>query len=145
MTTLHPMALDAILINNDRYEGYKLAALKTSDKELKKMFNQFSAQSKRFVKELRKFVRIKETTTSDAGPGRYYRINMNIGHRLSGKHRKSVLACFEYLEYLAKKTYDEVLRHSDDLPKKALEIIRRQREEIKLVHDNVKSLCDNIK
>jgi uncharacterized protein (TIGR02284 family) len=47
---------DLIVINNDRYEGYKTAAEETKDADLKSLFTEFSLQSKGFSQELRKFL-----------------------------------------------------------------------------------------
>src|SRR4051812_23149148 len=100
MDTHHSPALDAIIINTDRYEGYKLAAKETTDKELKKLFTRFSLQSRRFINELKEFVGPEQVKYGSAShPFRLHTLQFDLRSRLSNKHRKAVLACFEYVEY----------------------------------------------
>jgi len=135
-----------IEINNDRYEGYKTAADETKDSDLNTLFTRFSQQSRGFAHELQKFVKpedaVKDETTNS---GKLYRVWMDLKAALTGKDRKGILASCEFGEDAAKKTYDEVLEHSENLSAVVLDTIRRQREEIQKGHDTVKSMRDREK
>jgi uncharacterized protein (TIGR02284 family) len=136
-----------IIINNDRYEGYKKAAEEAKDQDLKDMFNKFSSQSKGFSEDLKKFVdpddlpKQNETTNS----GKLYRVWMDIKAATTAKDRKAVLSSCEFGEDVAKKTYKEVLDHPEDIPSEAMDTIRKQNEEIIKGHDTVKSMRDSTK
>lgn len=135
-----------IIINNDRYEGYKTAAEETDDVDLKLLFTRFSTQSKRFSNELQKLIPFteegpdkNETTTS----GKLYRVWMDIKAAVTAKDRKSILSSCEFGEDVAKKTYEEVLEHPEDISSDLLTLIRKQKSEILEGHDHVKALRDS--
>lgn len=136
-----------VVINNDRYEGYKKAAEETKDADLKSMFTKFSMQSKTFSEELRKFVSAGDEPKSDetTNSGKLYRVWMDIKAAITNKDRKAILSSCEFGEDVAKKTYNEALEHTGDLSPEALEVIRRQRDEILKGHDTVKAMRDNAK
>jgi uncharacterized protein (TIGR02284 family) len=135
-----------IIINNDRYEGYKRAASETDDTELKTMFTEFSIQSKDFSEELRKFVSLDEQPEEDetTNTGKLYRVWMDIKAGILGKDKRAILASCEYGEDVAKKTYDEVMEHIAELPPGSEEIIKRQRLQLQRSHDTIKELRDNL-
>lgn len=136
-----------ILINNDRYEGYKKAAEQAKDGDLKTLFTKNSQQSKRFGESLRQFAdtedqpKYDETTNS----GKLYRVWMDVKNGLATDDRKSVLNSCEFGEDAAKKVYDEVLENTDDLPEEVLDMVRKHRGELQSAHDEVKQLRDNTK
>jgi uncharacterized protein (TIGR02284 family) len=134
-----------IVINNDRYEGYKTAAEETKDEQLQSMFIRFSLQSKTYAEELRKFIDNEEEPKKDetTNSGKLYRVWMDLKAAVTGKDRKAILASCEFGEDTALKAYNEALEHSDDLSPEALEIIRKQKEEIQQGHDTVKSMRDS--
>ncbi|MDQ3047364.1 MAG: PA2169 family four-helix-bundle protein [Bacteroidota bacterium] len=136
-----------VIINNDRFEGYKRAAEETTDADLQTIFTKFCLQSKGYGEELRKHIPFTneapdrdETTLS----GKFYRAWMDVKAALTEKNRKTILNSCEFGEDVAKKTYDEVLEHSEDIPGDLLAIIRTQRSEIQQGHDTVKSLRDSL-
>jgi uncharacterized protein (TIGR02284 family) len=138
---------DLIIINNDRYEGYKTAAQETRESDLKALFTGFSNQSKQFATELRKFVPASEETSKTdetKNSGKRNRIWMDFRSALTGRDRKAILSSCEFGEDAAKKTYDEVMEHSEDIPSEAMEVIRKQRTELQKGHDTVKSMRDSI-
>jgi uncharacterized protein (TIGR02284 family) len=138
---------DLIIINNDRYEGYNTALTETRDADLKTLFPEYANQSKKFAEELKKHVPAsKETADSDdtKATGKIYRVWMNFKSAVTDHDRKAILSSCEFGEDAAKKTYDEVLEHSNDLPKEVMDIIRRQRMELQKGHDTIKSLRDSI-
>jgi uncharacterized protein (TIGR02284 family) len=135
-----------IIINNDRYEGYKKAAEETNDAELKSLFNRFSLQSKGWAESLRAFADKDEPEQNETTlTGKLYRVWMDVKTAVTAKDRHAVLNSCEYGEDVAKKTYDEVMEHSDELPVEVMDVIRKQRSELQQAHDEVKTLRDSIK
>lgn len=134
-----------IVINNDRYKGYRRAAGETEDTELKTLFTEFSIQSKDFSEELRKFVSLDEQPEEEetTNSGKLYRVWMDIKAGISGKDRTAILASCEYGEDVAKKTYDEVMEHIAELPPGSEEIIKRQRAQLQKSHDIIRELRDS--
>jgi uncharacterized protein (TIGR02284 family) len=139
---------ELVIINNDRYEGYNKAAEQTTDADLKSLFSKFSAQSKGFSSELRKLIPFTEeaperdeTTVS----GKFYRAWMDVKSALTAKDRKAILSSCEFGEDVAKKTYDDVLEHPEDVPSDVLSLIKKQRSELQQGHDTIKALRDSAK
>ncbi len=138
---------DLIIINNDRYEGYKTAAQETKEADLKSLFTDFSNQSKGFALELRKFVPAGEETAErdeTKNTGKLFRIWMDFKSMISDHDRKAILSSCHFGEDKAKETYDDILKHTEDIPKDALDVITRQRAELQKGHDTVKSMRDSI-
>lgn len=138
---------DLIIINNDRYEGYKTAADETREPDLKATFTGFSNQSRQFAAELRKFVPAREDAAEKdetKNTGKLYRVWMDFKSAITGHDRKAILSSCEFGEDAAKKTYDDVLEHSADIPAEAMDTIRRQRADLQKGHDTIKSMRDSI-
>lgn len=133
-----------IVINNDRYEGYKKAADETKDADLKTLFTKFSMQSKGFGESLRPFCDTEDQPDHDetTNSGKLYRVWMDVKAAMTANDRKAVLSSCEFGEDVAKKTYDEVLEHADDVPMEVLDIIRKHRAELQKAHDEIKALRD---
>ena len=136
---------ELIVINNDRYEGYKTAAEETKDKDLKALFTNFSIQSEQFGNELQNLLPDHkyapdpgETKTS----GKLYRILMDMKAALENKDPKGILSSCEFGEGEAKKTYDTILEDREEMDYSLLEIIRDQRLSLQNAHDKIKSLLD---
>lgn len=138
---------ELIVINNDRYEGYKTAAGETKEQDLKDLFGKLSAQSKQFAEELKRHVPLEKEPADDATKvsGKLYRVWMDVKAAITGHDRKAILSSCEFGEDVAKKTYDDVLENSSDLPSAAVEVIRRQRMELQKGHDTVKTLRESAK
>lgn len=139
---------ELIIINNDRYEGYKTAADEIKDSDLRSLFNMYSSQSKQFNSELEKLLpdhkympEKGETKTS----GKLYRVFMNMKHALQGNDRKGVLSSCEFGEDQAKQAYDDVLEDSEDIDSDALSVIQKQRAELQKSHDKIKAMRDSAK
>lgn len=135
-----------IEINNDRWQGYKTATDETDETDLKAVFMNLGQQSMGYAQELKNFVtgehmKSDETTNS----GKLFRVWMDIKAALTGKNRKAILSSCEFGEDAAKKVYDEVLQHPNDLPAGALELIKTQRAEIQKGHDTIKAMRDSCK
>jgi uncharacterized protein (TIGR02284 family) len=138
---------DLIIINNDRYEGYKKAAEETKDVDLKSLFTDFSNQSKGFSLDLRKFVPAnEEKAESDEtkNSGKLFRVWMDLKAAVTGNDRKAILSSCEFGEDRAKANYDAVLENTEDIPAEALSVITKQRAAIQKGHDTVKTLRDSI-
>ncbi len=138
---------DLIIINNDRYEGYKKAAEETKDADLKSLFTDFSNQSKGFSLELRKFVPANEEKAEPdetKNSGKLFRVWMDLKAAVTGNDRKAILSSCEFGEDRAKANYDAVLEHTEDIPAEALAVITKQRGALQKGHDTVKSLRDSI-
>lgn len=137
---------DLIIINNDRYEGYKKAADEIKDADLKSMFTEFSNQSRQFAAELKKFVpESKDAAGHETkNSGKLYRIWMDFRAAVSDHDHKAILSSCEFGEDAAKKTYEDAIEHSGDLPAGARETIRKQRADLQKAHDTVKSMRDAI-
>lgn len=137
---------DLIVINNDRYYGYKTAISETRDEDLKDLFTFLSNQSRGFVNELKKFIpagdAVKEGQTRNSG--KLYRIWMNFRAAITDHDRKAILSSCEFGEDMAKKTYDDVIQNPGELSAQALIVIRKQREDLQNGHDSIKSLRDII-
>jgi uncharacterized protein (TIGR02284 family) len=139
---------ELIIINNDRYEGYKTAAEETKENDLKELFNRFSMQSRKFADELINHLPDKsEAPDPDKtkASGKLYRVWMDVKNGIAGNNRKAVLSSCEFGEDVAKKTYNDVLENTEDISAETLAIIRRQHSEILQGHDTVKSLRDREK
>jgi uncharacterized protein (TIGR02284 family) len=137
---------DLIVINNDRYEGYKTAAEETKDPDLKTMFSEFSQQSKSFSEELRRFLPAGESEPArdeTKASGKLYRVWMDIRAAVTGNDRKNILASCEYGEDHAKKHYNDAVENSNDIPAEAMQTIQRQRAEILRGHDKVKAMRES--
>lgn len=137
---------DLIVINNDRYEGYRKASEEAKDADLKSLFSEYSLQSQKFGDELKPLVNDsnklpKEDETKNTG--KLYRVWMDVKNAMASNNRKSVLSSCEYGEDVAKKTYDDVLEHAEELSTEALTVIRRQRSELQASHDKIKAMRDS--
>lgn len=137
---------DLIVINNDRYNGYKTAAEETKDADLKTMFNEFSQQSQKFAEELRRFVPSGEDQPDQEqtkASGKLYRVWMDIKAAVTNNDRKAILSSCEYGEDHAKSHYEQAVEHPENLPADAMQVVQRQRNEILKGHDKVKALRDS--
>jgi uncharacterized protein (TIGR02284 family) len=120
---------ELIVINNDRFEGYKTAASETENSELKVLFNNYSLQSKQFSHDLLDLLE-EENYAPKPGEtkisGKLFRAYMDVKSYLYSKNVRGILCSCEFGEKEVKKTYDEVLHNSKGLKNEALCVIRRQ-------------------
>lgn len=133
-----------IVINHDREEGYKRASDDVKDVELKKLFLQFSNESAKFSEELRRFVPNAEEPERDETKvtGKIHRLWMDVKAAVTGDKRGVILSSCEFGEDHAKKTYEEALSNTAELPLGAHEVLTKQRAAIQKSHDLVKALRD---
>src|SRR5688500_18023809 len=116
-----------IIINNDRYEGYKKAAEETKDADLKEIFTRFSNQSRGFSEELRKLFSYQEASEPEKDEtttaGKLFRVWMDIKSALATKDRKAILASCEFGEDVAKRAYSEVVDKPGDVSLEVLTVV----------------------
>ena len=137
---------DLIIINNDRYEGYKKAMDQTKDMDLKDLFSTFSMQSKANNASLRALVPASEEAPDRDETrisGKFYRAWMDIKNALDSNNRKQVLSSCEYGEDVAKKAYEEALADRSELTAEVVATVQSQYDEILKAHNQVKALRDS--
>jgi uncharacterized protein (TIGR02284 family) len=135
---------DLIVINNDRFEGYKTAASETKDTDLKMMFTEFSEQSNRFARELEQLLPADAKSPKDSTllSGKLYRVWMDIKSAITARDRKAILSSCEFGEDVALKAYREVVDKQTDLAAEVSTLLRQQKDKIQEGHDKVKRLRD---
>jgi uncharacterized protein (TIGR02284 family) len=124
-----------ITINCERQKDYEDAAKVTSEEDLQSLFTYFSKQSKMFSEELKPFVQkiaLKET----AG----YPLKTIKHTTIPGSDRKAILSSFEFREEAAKKTYDEIMEHTEYLSGEIYNVLSGQRTELHKSHNAVRAL-----
>ena len=143
--TLTSALEELIIINNDRYEGYKRAAGETKDPDLKELFTKYSMQSQQFGSELRQYAKYHDTPDRDETKlsGKFYRAWMDVKAALTGRDRKAVLSSCEFGEDVALKSYDAVTKDSTQLPADLVSKITSQHLEIRQAHNRVKQLRES--
>ena len=136
---------ELIIINNDRYEGYKTASKETKDPDYKALFAEFSLQSKRFSDELRKLIPFTEEAPDrdeTKASGKVYRVWMDVKAALTANDNKAILASCEFGEDVALKSYDDVLEEPEEISSELLALIKKQRVELQKSHDLIKAKRD---
>lgn len=135
---------DLLLVNNDRIKGYERALKETKEQDfdLKQLFQEIIAQTKRFNDELRSLVEkagaMAETQTSISG--RLHRVWMDIKTTLSGSKRKILLAECERGEDASKEAYSEALHGEHKLTNEQIDLLTQQADEQELVHNRIRDL-----
>jgi len=138
---------DLVIINHDRYQGYKRAAEETEDADLRMMFTEWSTQSLGFANELKKHVDAADARDLDPDDttvqGKLYRVYMDLKAAVLGRDRKAILSSCEYGDDAALKEYKEALDDVDGDYSSAVKIlIQEQRNQIQQSHDRVKMMRD---
>jgi uncharacterized protein (TIGR02284 family) len=136
-----------IVINNDRYEGYKKAADEVKEADLKDLFSKYAHQSKKYSDDLRKFVNSEDEAGNDEtkNTGKLFRVWMDISAALTSNDRKAILKLCEFGEDKAQEEYKDVLKDESTLPTGAASVVKMQKEELLKAHDEVKALRDSSK
>jgi uncharacterized protein (TIGR02284 family) len=136
---------DLIQINNDRVAGYEKAANETNvkDVDLRTIFSELAADSRRYANELAKYVTItNEPAEGTTFRGKIYRVWMDVKATFSGKDRKAILASCEFGEDAAQRAYDAALASDADLPVEIRQLIMDQKTSLKKSHDRIKRMRD---
>ena len=145
-TELIEVLNDLIQINNDRVTGYDRASkeLSAADVDLKAIFSQMSAQSRKYTTELSAEVgRLGgEPSTSTTASGKIYRAWMDVKAVFTGKDRHAVLESCEYGEDAAQKAYDDALKSDAGINTDVRQMIANQKSELRTAHDTIKKYRD---
>ena len=145
-TELIEVLNDLIQINNDRVTGYDRASkeLSAADVDLKAIFSQMSAQSRKYTTELSAEVGRfgGEPSTSTTASGKIYRAWMDVKAVFTGKDRHAVLESCEYGEDAAQKAYDEALKSDTGIDTNIRQMIANQKSELRTSHDTIKKYRD---
>jgi len=134
-----------IVINNDRFEGYKKAADETTDKDLQPLFMRYSNQSKGFADALKIYVNPSELPAEEETKlsGKIYRVWMDAKAALTANDRKAILASCEFGEDQAKGAYEKEMQESAAFDNELLRLVSQQLSELREAHDYIKSLRNN--
>ncbi|MGB8805360.1 MAG: PA2169 family four-helix-bundle protein [Chthoniobacterales bacterium] len=135
---------DLIETLKDGQEGFRQAAEAVEDRELKTLFNECSLQRARFVGELQsEAVTLGESKPEDSGStaGALHRSWINLKGAIAKHDDHAILEECERGEDSAVHEYKEAL-DDEDLTSPVREIISRQYEKVKSVHDRIKHLRD---
>lgn len=150
-TTVNETVKDLVIINHDRYQGYKKAAEETKDADLKSLFTTFSTQSLGFSQDLKEYLDADEAEDLDLddtkASGKLYRVYMDLKSAITGRDRKAILSSCEYGEDVAMNHYNDALEDLNDNDSYSPEVrnlVQRQRTELKQSHDRVKMMRDSL-
>lgn len=145
-TDLIEVLNDLIQINNDRVVGYEKASneLSAADVDLKALFSQYIAESRKYTTELSAEVgRLGgEPSTSTTGSGKIYRAWMDVKAVFTGKDRHAVLENCEFGEDAAQKAYDTALKSDAVMDTEIRQLITNQKSALRVGHDTVKKYRD---
>ena len=136
---------DLIKINNDRIEGYEkaLKGLLEADSDLKLVFLKAIDQSRKIRVVLgNELETLKgKIPTGTSGGGAIHRAWLSLKVNFSGHSRHAILASCEYGEDAAQKAYESALK-SEHLPEYLSKIVLEEKNELRQVHDQIKTLRD---
>jgi uncharacterized protein (TIGR02284 family) len=128
----------------DGNEGFKTAAADVKDSNVKSTFEQLAQERATLAQELRAEVRRlggePEFTGSTAAAAHRGWINIK---RALGAGEKSILSEAERGEDVAVNSFEKALK--EKLPPDVAGVVRRQYDQVKKGHDQVKSLRDSWK
>lgn len=136
---------DLVRINNDRIEGYQRAAEETKpeDSDLRNLFQQMAQESRQLKQELASEVAHHGGEVADGTmvSGKIYRAWMDVKAAFTGADRKAILSSCEFGEDAAQRAY-KMATESEGLPTHVMELVNRQKQELKASHDKIKALRD---
>ena len=136
---------DLIRINNDRIEGYEKALkdLKPEDNDLQLIFLKAIDQSRSIRLALGKEIQVlgEDVPTGTSGSGAIHRAWLELKATFTGHNRHSILASCEFGEDAAQKAYESALE-SEHLPEYLSTIVLQEKQELRMVHDEIKALRD---
>jgi uncharacterized protein (TIGR02284 family) len=137
-------------LNNDRMEGYENAAAEIGDlryAQLKALFYAIVEEARNHKDDLVDLV-IGFGGEPGEGPtpsGILFDIWLEAKAAFARKDVRVALDACERGEYVALEAYQEVLHPEGVWPPEVAALLDKQREEIKISHDRVKSLSDEYK
>lgn len=136
---------DLIEINNDRVAGFEkaIADINEENVDLKALFQEFTAQSRKFSQELTAIVttHAAEAETGTSVAGNLHRAWIDVKALFGGRDRRSILEEAERGEDAIKKAYHDALREGVLTGEAAL-TVSTQAEDIQSAHDKIKALRD---
>jgi uncharacterized protein (TIGR02284 family) len=139
---------DLIKIINDRIDGYEKAVheVKEEDADLRLMFLQAIDQSRNMRIALGTELEANggDMPTGTTGSGSIYRAWMEVKAVFTGHSRHTILANCEHGEDAAQKAYESAL-NSEHLPAFLADLVLKQKSQLKIVHDRIKTLRDESK
>lgn len=131
---------ELIIINNERFDGYKTAARETNDAAFKALFAEFSLQSKRFRDELRQLIPINEESPANDETklfSDFYQSWMKMKTALGENNNNAILATCEIGEDIIKKNYDDIIKNAS-FSDKILAVLKKQKKELEKSYDLIK-------
>lgn len=136
---------DLIKINNDRIEGYEKALkdLKPEDSDLRMLFLKAIDQSRAVKMTLGNELQTlgERIPSGTSGSGSIHRAWLELKATFTGHGRHAILASCEFGEDAAQKAYESALS-SEHLPEYLSTIVLQQKQELKLIHDEIRALRD---
>jgi uncharacterized protein (TIGR02284 family) len=138
---------DLIQINNDRIEGYQKAIdnVGPNNVMLKTLFYQIAEESHSCKRELSEKIVALGAEPADAKTtvaGKVYRVWMDIKATFTGHDTKSTLNACEFGEDAAQKAYKEAIKLSDNYPDDVRDMIRSQKNLLRMSHDLIRNMRD---
>lgn len=139
---------ELIELNNDRIAGFEkvLSDIDDANVDLKELFQEYAAQSRRFSQELTAIVAASagEPETGNSVAGTLHRAWIDVKALFGGRDRESILSEAERGEDAIKKAYHTAIAEGA-LSGEALEKVTNQSKSINKAHDTVKALRDMAK
>jgi len=136
---------DLIKINNDRIAGYEKALkdLKPEDNDLRLLFLKAIDQSRAIRISLGNEIQVlgQDIPSETSGSGTIHRAWLEVKATFSGHNRHSILASCEFGEDAAQKAYETALE-SEHLPEYLATTVLEQKQDLKIIHDEIKALRD---
>ena len=145
METIKEKSLDIlrelIIINNDRYEGYRTASEELNDVSFKAIHAELSLQSTRFSAELRKLIPPNELAPENDETkffGDFYSSWMSIKSALAENDNSAILLLCKFSEDIIQKTYDDYIIDVD-IASEVSSLVKKQRKELDKSYDLLKA------
>jgi len=135
---------DLIEINNDRVEGYAKAAeaARENNQDLLSIFDRMKKQSAEYVNQLSNHVMQAggKPRTGTTISGKLYRGWMDVKNAFTSNDRLSILSSCERGEDAMQSAYKAAL--TENIPGNIRELIVKQKNDLKLAHDEMKEKRD---
>lgn len=132
---------DLLEICRDGEKGFRLAAERTTDADLRALFQRYSSQRARFAEELEDELDEYGGPRGDAGRnalGALHRGLMNLKASVSGDDERAIISECERGEDAALNEYRKALKA--DLPPALRDIVERHYRDVKEAHDRMRRM-----
>lgn len=148
MATTSSFLNELIQLNNDRADGFEkvLADINDENLDLKEIFEEYAAQSRRFIVELTELAAVRDgdADTGNTVAGTLHRVWIDVKALFGGTDRASILSEAERGEDAIKKAYHTTLTEGGLLGE-AMDKVAAQSRSIDKAHDTIKALRDMAK